>query len=170
VDGGKCAVGLESTILDLTVAVPKILRPGAVTADEIAAVLGEEVEEYRPAVTANPKAPGQLKQHYCTHTRLVLFDHGCRKIPGLTATTAIVFNAKSTAVGEILHGLPVPSANVFWLSEAGDHATIGSNLFATLRHLDRSNFSAIFCERPERHGLGVAIDDRLLRAAAKFSP
>jgi L-threonylcarbamoyladenylate synthase len=162
IDGGPCAIGLESTILDLTQKVPKILRPGAVTAGEISSALGESVCDYTAQIVSkNPNSPGQLEQHYCTNTPLFLFANGCREFQSIGGEVAVVFNKKPD--------FDVPGFDVFWLSECGDPNVIAKNLFATLQKLDDHEYGAILCERPIRSGIGVAIDDRLQRAAAKFT-
>ncbi|MDR1433038.1 MAG: threonylcarbamoyl-AMP synthase [Puniceicoccales bacterium] len=170
VDGGPCSVGLESTILDMTQSVPKILRPGAITADAISSALGEKIADYEPIVANNPTASGQLKRHYCTHTKLVLFPHGNRK-PATKASgkIAAVLNGKPVSPGEIAENFHTALENIFWLSEDGDAHAIARNLFAMLQRLDGGGYGIIFCERPLRMGIGIATDDRLLRAAAKFN-
>ncbi|MDR2737370.1 MAG: threonylcarbamoyl-AMP synthase [Puniceicoccales bacterium] len=167
IDGGRCAVGLESTILDLAHEFPKILRPGAVTAAEISSILGEEVIGGEDSiVSAVPNAPGQLKQHYCTHTQLILFANGERRLElSPNGKVAVIFNGKPLNFAPSGEGV-----DVFWLSDVGELDVMAKNLFATLQTIDGRNYDKIFCERPIRSGIGVAIDDRLLRAAAKFIP
>jgi L-threonylcarbamoyladenylate synthase len=169
IDGGKCDIGVESTIVDLTQKTPKILRPGAVTAAEIAAILKENVDDYHPTVTGTPNAPGQLKQHYCTNTRLKLFDHGFRDFSGsFDGRTAMIFCQKLNNLENFAEKFGILVKNIFWLSENGDPNAIARHLFATLQTLDRGNYDLILCERPTRTGIGIAVDDRLLRASAKF--
>ncbi|MDR1401525.1 MAG: threonylcarbamoyl-AMP synthase [Puniceicoccales bacterium] len=167
VDGGQCSIGLESTILDLTQNVPKILRPGAIAADEISKILVEPIATYEPIVSENPTSPGQLKQHYSTRTKLELFPNGIRKYAGKTqGSIAVVFNSKPLDLDEIAENFHSSRENIFWFSENGDQSEIARNLFATLQKLDADHYDVIFCERPLRSGIGIAIDDRLLRAAA----
>ncbi|MDR2628539.1 MAG: threonylcarbamoyl-AMP synthase [Puniceicoccales bacterium] len=169
-DGGECAVGLESTILDITGPVPKILRPGAITADVISNVLGEDVVDYGvQIVSKTPNAPGQLKQHYCTHTRLVLFEHGNGDLSQYFAgKTAIVFMQRTEHIDGIAKKLQLPVEAIFWFSDDGNLTGVAKNLFSTLQRLDSAGYDTILCERPQRKGIGIAIDDRLSRAAAKF--
>jgi L-threonylcarbamoyladenylate synthase len=164
VDGGPCSVGVESTIVDVSCASPKILRPGKITVADIANVLGEVVIDYAPIIVETPSAPGQLRQHYCTNTPLLLFDHRCEQVPiAANRRSAIVFCQKPADIDA------VPAVDVFWLSEDGDLCTIAKNLFAVLQRLDAKGYGVILCERPRRTGIGIAVDDRLLRAAAKFN-
>ncbi|MDR3144089.1 MAG: threonylcarbamoyl-AMP synthase [Puniceicoccales bacterium] len=170
-DGGRCSVGLESTILDLSRDRPKILRPGPVTAEEISEIIGENVIDYAAhGLSENPNVPGQLKQHYCTETKLVLFDGKDGKFDqNFSGEVAVIFAKKPDSVAVISQKMRIPERNIFWLSEVGDMRTVAKNLFATLQKLDAVGYDAIMCELPPRSGIGVAIHDRLTRAAAKFS-
>ncbi|MDR2776895.1 MAG: threonylcarbamoyl-AMP synthase [Puniceicoccales bacterium] len=168
-DGGECTVGLESTILDITSMVPKILRPGAITADTISKVLEEDVIDYdAQIVSKSPNAPGQLKQHYCTNTRLILFDRNRNLSQYLAGKTAIVFMQKPKNVDGIAEKLQLPLKAILWFSDDGNLDMVAKNLFSTLQRLDSVHYDTILCERPQRTGIGIAIDDRLSRAAEKF--
>ncbi|MDR2603692.1 MAG: threonylcarbamoyl-AMP synthase [Puniceicoccales bacterium] len=169
-DGGECAVGLESTILDITGTIPKILRPGAITADAISKVLEEDVVDYDvQIISENPNAPGQMKQHYCTDTRLVIFEHGNRDLAQhFAGKTAIVFVQRPKNFDGIAKNLQLPAEAIFWFSDDGNLNVVARNLFSTLQQLDSIRYDTILCERPPRKGIGIAIDDRLSRAAAKF--
>jgi L-threonylcarbamoyladenylate synthase len=166
-DGGDCSVGLESTIVDLTQRISVILRPGVITAQKISSVLGENVIDYCDHhVSESPAVPGQMKQHYCTHTPLFLFANGCRELDApFGEKFAVLLNKKPDP--SINYG--VGEGDVFWLSDVGEHSEIAKNLFAMLHNLDGGEYDAILCERPIRSGIGIAIDDRLQRAAAKFA-
>jgi L-threonylcarbamoyladenylate synthase len=149
-DGGACPVGLESTVLDLSGATPRLLRPGGVTLEALAGLLG-------PITTAAscpddaPRAPGQLPSHYAPNLPLRM-------------------NAVATLPGEALlaFGEPEPPgfAEVLNLSKTGDLAEAAANLFTMLRRLDRPQFTRIAVMAIPEHGLGHAINDRLRRAAA----
>ncbi len=146
-DGGPCPVGLESTVLDLTGGAPVLLRPGAVTREEIEALAG-------PLGTpgAGPlKSPGLLASHYAPALPLRL-------------------EATSVAADEALlaFGAKVPSgaAITLNLSPAGDLVEAAAHLFAQLRALDRPGLAAIAVMPIPQDGLGEAINDRLRRAAA----
>ena len=148
---GKSTLGLESTILDLSGDKPLVLRPGAVTADEIAAVLGDVgIGGGNPD---RPNAPGQLRRHYAPATKLRL-------------------NAAMADPGEALLAFgPDPFAgrlavSVLNLSETGDLHEAAANLFAMLRTLDAKCTQRIAVMPIPHVGLGIAINDRLQRAAA----
>jgi L-threonylcarbamoyladenylate synthase len=146
IDGGACRVGLESTVLDLTQHTPVILRPGAITAEQIAALIGPvKVSAEDPAL---PKSPGQLASHYA---------------PSLP----VRLNATDIKSGEALLAFgPTPNATLN-LSARGDLIEAAANLFAMLRALDDSRrFSGIAVAPIPAEGIGIAINDRLKRAAA----
>ncbi len=146
VDGGACAVGVESTVLDLTGATSRVLRPGGVTAEEISALLGEPVP--LTEVADGPLlSPGLLASHYAPDRPVRL-------------------NAAAAADGEALLGFGAAAGAARNLSPAGDLAEAAANLFAMLRELDVPPYRGIAVSPIPEHGLGVAINDRLRRAAA----
>jgi L-threonylcarbamoyladenylate synthase len=151
-DGGACDVGIESTVLDLSGAVPTLLRPGGVTPEEIAAVIGPIARADRTADlgSAARPSPGMMARHYAPKRPLRL-------------------NAATVAAGEALLAFgPAPlagAAKTLNLSLRGDLAEAAANLFAMLRLLDEPRFSAIAVMPVPGDGLGLAINDRLARAA-----
>lgn len=149
VDGGPCTVGLESTVVDLTGERAAILRPGAVTEADLAAVLGEPVamESGNPDA---PKSPGQLLSHYAPDRPVRL-------------------NARYARPGEALLGFGAAPEAVLNLSESGDLVEAAANLFAMLHALDRPPWNGIAVMPIPEEGLGAAINDRLRRAAAPRS-
>jgi L-threonylcarbamoyladenylate synthase len=170
-DGGACEVGIESTILDLSGKRFAILRPGVITLEMVEDVLGEKIIPYRPLVSTDPSAPGMLKQHYSPRTQLRLFEQFPeREISHFqenrSMKTATVYLSREKAQSQ---NIAVLRGNtVFWLSENGDLNEIARNIFGVLQRLDRMNFDAIYCQIPQKIGVGIAINDRLVRAAAKF--
>lgn len=147
VDGGPCGVGLESTVLDLTTDTPVILRPGGVTPADLAAVLG-----MIPVLSADdpdaPKSPGQLASHYA---------------PGVP----VRLDATQAHPGEALLGFGGTAGAVLDLSPGGDLIEAAAHLFAYLHDLDDSGqYNGIAVAPIPDQGLGMAINDRLRRAAA----
>ncbi len=146
VDGGPCAVGLESTVLDLTGPRPVLLRPGGITPAELEAVLGAPVVNGSDDPAA-PKSPGQLLSHYAPDRPVRL-------------------NATEARPGEALLGFgPAPGATLN-LSETGDLVEAAARLFAALHALDDPRFTGIAVMPVPDRDLGLAINDRLRRAAA----
>jgi L-threonylcarbamoyladenylate synthase len=147
-DGGPCRVGLESTVLDVTGTTPVILRPGAITAEDIGAVLGTDVAISTGDPNA-PSAPGQLASHYAPRLPLRM-------------------NAARADAGEALLGFGrAPADTALNLSPRGDLLEAAANLFTMLRALDDpARFRAIAVMPIPDTGIGIAINDRLRRAAA----
>ncbi len=151
-DGGPCRVGLESTVVDVTRSPAAILRAGGVTAETIAASIGELATPVPgPDAPAEPRSPGQLASHYAP--RLPLRLDPTEPNPG---EALIAFGAH----------VPEGFAEVINLSESGDLIQAATRLFAALRELDRPEFSGIAAMTVPERGLGAAINDRLRRAAA----
>jgi L-threonylcarbamoyladenylate synthase len=152
IDGGACTVGLESTVVDLSGARPALLRAGGVTLDALRGVLPEIVAGAAYDLAA-PRSPGQLLTHYAPDLPLRM-------------------NATETTETEALlaFGPPLPGAGLlFNLSEAGDLAEAAARLFAGLRWLDAQGRArgrrGLAAMAVPQSGLGVAINDRLNRAA-----
>ena len=143
-DGGRCAIGLESTVVALLDGPPRLLRPGAVTRAEIEALIGPLAEAEADAA----RSPGRLARHYAPAAPLRL-------------------NADAPFAGEAFLALgPAPSAPaVFNLSPTRDLAEAAANLFSHLRAADSLAPAAIAVAPIPAEGLGEAINDRLARAA-----
>lgn len=153
-DTGPCAVGLESTIIDLSGDTPRLLRPGGLAVEEIEAAIGPVTRLKADLDGDAPVAPGMLTSHYA---------------PGLP----VRLDADSVAADEALlaFGAPLPGARVTWnLSADGRLDEAAARLFAGLRYLDREGRRAgcrcIAVQPVPGGGLGPAIRDRLGRAAA----
>lgn len=146
-DGGPCQLGLESTIVGLAGERALLLRPGGVESERIAAIIGPLGKPSQTRV----EAPGMLASHYAPHATVRL-------------------NAREVRAGEALLAFgpaPPPGAvATLNLSTRGDLAEAATNLFAHLRSLDRSGAACIAVMEIPEHGLGLAINDRLRRAAA----
>lgn len=182
VDGGPCAVGVESTVIDMTRDIPAVLRPGGMPLERIRDIIGEVLI---PGKKGGPIAsPGQLKSHYAPHATLYL--HPWNSLPYALRQTspdavaadppdaskaalsaapmaAIVFDASRASI--------LAESGLFRrigvLSERGDMREAASRLFALLHELDAAGFEIIHAERVPEEGLGRAINDRLYRASKK---
>ena len=156
-DSGPCPVGVESTVLDLTGPRPRLLRPGGVTREAIVALVGVIERGMPPAAAEAGRAlpsPGMMASHYA---------------PALP----VRLNAREAAADEALLAFGPASAGagvVFQLSVSGDLAEAAANLFTGLRALDeegaRRGLRRIAVMPVPKEGLGLAINDRLQRAAA----
>ncbi|MCB1537439.1 MAG: threonylcarbamoyl-AMP synthase [Rhodospirillales bacterium] len=149
---GSSVVGLESTVLDLSEDVPVVLRPGAVTPDQLGRVLGAT-----PAIDDGahdaPKSPGQLLRHYAPKTRLRL------------NAAAPEAGEAYLAFGPMLLTRARIDPAIRNLSPNGDLAEAAANLFAFLHDLDGGGYAGIAVAPIPQTGLGLAINDRLRRAA-----
>ena len=161
VDGGPCAVGIESTIVSVEGNRLRILRAGPITAEELAPF--GEVQFANAGAT--PVAPGQLKRHYAPRTPLLLCEvwDGWQK--------AHPAEANETGVSRGLLAFKCGSPDRFFekveiLSPTGDLHEAAATLFAKLRRLDDAGLDLILAEPVPEHGLGIAIMDRLRKAAA----
>jgi L-threonylcarbamoyladenylate synthase len=151
-DGGPCAVGLESTVLDLTTAAPTLLRPGGATREAIEAVIGPiALSDAIPSGDSARKSPGQLESHYAP-------------------ARPVRLNASTVTADEglLAFGPDVPPGALLTLnlSPRGELAEAAANLFVMLRALDRPDIGRIAVMPIPQTGLGLAINDRLRRAAA----
>ena len=143
-DGGPCAVGLESTVVSVLDGEVRLLRPGAVTRVQLQQIVGRLAEAEDDA----KRSPGRLALHYAPDA-------------------PVRINAKGPDAGEayLAFGPWAEDARVFNLSPTGDLAEAAANLFAFLRAADRIRPSAIAVAPIPEEGLGEAINDRLRRAA-----
>jgi len=153
-DGGPCAVGLESTVILLSEKEPLLLRAGGIPLEEIEAVIGP-VGHATP-VDERPQAPGQLKHHYAPRKPLRLV-RGISEIPARSDVGWLSFGPKTEmflGVSEVL-------------STKGDVREAAANFFRAMRKLDDDpRVTAIYAIPLPEHGLGLAINERLERAAS----
>jgi L-threonylcarbamoyladenylate synthase len=154
IDGGPCQVGLESTIVDLSRGAPVLLRPGGVTREDLAAVIG--VMPGDRDVDA-PRASGTLAAHYAPRTALAVLG-------------AVDFEAEVTgraSVAVLAMGEAPARANVVsWINAPADPVRYAHDLYANLRRLDASGAKRIVVQAPPQGAEWEAVNDRLTRAAA----
>jgi len=157
VDSGPCAVGVESTVVDLTGRHPVVLRPGGTPLERLERVAGPVARGITPAQAEGPRtlrSPGLLVSHYAP------------QLPVRLGAAAAGADEALLAFGPA----PPGAGAVFQLSEGRDLAEAAARLFAGLRRLDadgaRLGLAGIAAMPVPREGLGVAINDRLERAAA----
>lgn len=161
VDGGACSVGLESTIVSCVPDRPlTILRPGAITLEDLQGIFGDDVQVHAATSQdqSQPAAPGMLLSHYAPNAKLVFASVGDEVGNGRTLLT--FSGAKLAKESHDNLGVQMD------LSPSGDIKEAASNLFSMLRELDASAPEIIHVIAPPQVGLGVAIYDRLQRAAA----
>lgn len=159
-DGGPCQVGLESTIVDLTGAEPEVLRPGGVSFERLEEVLGRPVELWLG--DRDVAAPGTLPAHYAPAARVELLED----VSALAERAAqlVAADRRVAVLAPVaLVGLP---EEVVELEPAGGPESYARVLYGRLRQADRLGVEVVLAVPPEPVGLGVAVRDRLIRAAA----
>ena len=165
--GEQCAVGIESTVLDLTGDVPTILRPGVITAEVLSDVLGCEVVYYKslfeqPEVTADPengtadigfrpKSPGMKYRHYSPKAKVRLVDPSAEGI--------------RTKVRELELAAEREGLRHAFIDYGEDARKAAHDLFADLRELDRQGYDIIFIMTLEQSGFGFSVMNRMLKSA-----
>ncbi len=166
-DGGECEVGLESTVIDLTMDTPVILRAGVITEEEIIAVIlsphgGRKDPDCKTPGSSRPlapqdgnslKSPGMMEKHYSPNVRLRLTTNNPQPNEALLA-----FGSEN---------IPQGFSFIKNLSPGGNLQEAAANLFKYLHELDAMNVSGIAVMSIPDEGIGVAINDRLRRAAAQ---
>ncbi|HIH36826.1 MAG TPA: threonylcarbamoyl-AMP synthase [Methanocellales archaeon] len=167
-DGGPTRVGIESTVLDLTASKPKILRPGGITAEELVDVLGAiDAAGIKMEMEVAP-SPGMKHKHYAPSSDMIVvagvdFDILTRKVQEL----ADEHRLEGKRVG-IMATSESPRYDADIVKVAGSRAdlrTVARNLFEILRGFDEAKVDMIIAEGVETKGIGLAIMDRLERAA-----
>ena len=157
-DGGASDVGVESTIVDCTGAVPAVLRLGGIPREHIEGIVGATTL----ATDGTVAAPGTLPAHYAPRARVVLADPA-----GLRARAAAFLEA-GTSVGvlalrTVSDGLP---DDVVVLASPADDVEYARVLYPSLRAADRASLDVVLAVAPDPVGIGAAVADRLTRAAA----
>jgi len=163
---GISEVGLESTVLDCTGDAPYVLRPGAVTAEELSEVLGCVVGyDLGNKETGEVKSPGQILKHYAPSTPVRLRAVDVQEGEALLSFGSAQFMGMVGSGDQAIKALP--ESAVAHLSKDGDLYEAAANLFAMLHKLDRPEYKGIAVMDVPNEGVGVAINDRLRRAAEK---
>ena len=155
-DGGLCAVGVESTVCALTEEQAVILRPGGVSVEEVEAVIGPVTVGQSPQ--PDRRSPGTLPSHYAPRVPLFLIACGA-PLPRPAA-------GERTGLLLLQPRLVEGYATVEYLSQGGNLIEAAANLFAALRRLDSAGLDRVIVESVPECGIGRAIMDRLRRAAA----
>ena len=166
VDGGPCAVGVESTILDLTCDPPRLLRPGGLPLEELERLIGKiEVDK---AVTGmlgegeKPRAPGMKYRHYAPKAPVTVVTGKPEK------SAQIIAQRVGPTSGVICfdeYADLFPAQVVQTLGSASDKQTQAQRVFDALRSFDGSAVTEIYAQCPDNRGLGLAIGNRLKKAA-----
>jgi len=168
-DGGSCRVGLESTVVSVSDGEVRVLRPGGVTEEMLASVV-PRVVVHAAALAPVPEgtkapSPGMLHRHYAPRAKVLL----AKGDPGTQAEQicrAYDKGAQSTCILATQENLPLyGDRSVILWGKRSDPGTLAEKLFALLREADARGFDQVLAETVEPRGLGLAVMNRLLRAA-----
>lgn len=174
-DGGPCESGVESTIIKLEPKGPRLLRPGGVSPDELSSAFGQPLIASAPRSTRQDsnvntrvtgertlEAPGQLAKHYSPKKRLII-DNGTDHVRDAVQS--------GKRIARIYFARPLDSATrdyhqTWVLSDSGKLLEVASQLYHAIREADQSECDLIVIDKCEPTGLGLAIMDRVHRAAS----
>lgn len=172
IDAGSCSVGVESTVLDITSSPPVILRPGGITLEQLEEVLGQV--NLDPAILNEmkkdfvPKAPGMKYKHYSPKGQVIIVEGALDAVVSKINELIAEYSSKGARVGVMAtdqtssgyHG-----ADVISLGDRNNASEIAANLFKVLREFDEKNMEIILAESVSSSGIGLAIMNRLNKAA-----
>lgn len=166
-DGGECAVGVESTVVSVVGPKPTLFRPGHITLEDLERALGEEVEVSAAILEKLPegavvRSPGMKYKHYAPKADITILDGSFEQFRAYVQTHAdqnpscLCFTGEASQLG-------VPCVEY---GREGDGADQAKHLFRSLRALDEQGDGVVYARCPGRDGLSMAVYNRLVRAAA----
>ena len=158
IDGGGCIVGIESTVISFLGKTPRILRPGGIDQKAIESCIGKVLSEHQEAKDELSMSPGMLPSHYATSTPLRIVED-------------LNDYASRTDVGVLVFGKSeqVFSGPVEYLSLSADPAEAAKRLYQTMRKLDSLSLSLLVVKLLPETGIGIAVNNRLMKAAGSPS-
>lgn len=166
VDGGNCDVGVESTVISLAVSPPRLLRPGGITPEMLTEVLGEiEIDDavYNKLAEGQTAAsPGMKYKHYSPKAEIVLIKSDLEAFIAYAKKNATESSAVLCFEGEESE-MPIRSITY---GKKDDALSQAKNIFDALRRLDEIGADKVFARYPKNDGVGLAVFNRLIRAAA----
>ena len=166
VDGGDCSVGVESTIIDLTEPVPRLLRPGGMPLEALEQVIGpvtiDKAVTSEPKPGEHPKAPGMAYRHYAPHAPVTV-------VAGEPERSAAYIQSRATPDTGVIcfdeFADRYPEQIVEKLGSMTDKAAQAHRVFDALRAFDQTEVKEIYAQCPDPSGLGLAVGNRLKKAA-----
>lgn len=171
IDGGACSVGVESTVITLATDTPTLLRPGGITPEMLESVLGEikidDAVYSKLEDGATAASPGMKYKHYSPKAKVTLIKGEFEKfreylaLNGDENTAALVFDGEKNAIKE--NNLPVQTIEY---GKENDSLSQAQNIFSALRAVDEMGATRAYVRYPRREGVGLAVYNRLIRAAA----
>lgn len=166
-DGGECAVGVESTVISVVGEKPTLFRPGHITLEELERALGEEVEVSKAILEKLPegavvRSPGMKYKHYAPKADVTLLEGSFEQFKAYVDAHADQNPSCLCFTGEA-EKLGVPCVEY---GREGDGADQAKHIFRSLRALDEQGDSVVYARCPRKDGLSMAVYNRLIRAAA----
>ncbi len=165
INGGETEIGVESTVLDLTSRPPVLLRPGGLPVEEIEKVIGKV--EIHPAVKGyavdTAKAPGMKYRHYAPNAKVIVVEGRENRVHEKIIELIDEYRRKGLRVGVMATGRFYDADA--WVDLGRSEEEVARNLFKALRELDKENVDVILAEGIEERGLGLAVMNRLKKAA-----
>lgn len=166
VDGGPCQVGVESTIIDLTVTPPQLLRPGGLPLESLRDALGEVTVDkavtQKMADGEKPRAPGMKYRHYAPKAPVTVVTGGAKA----SARYLLMHAAENAGIICFDEFVPVFESHIVHpLGASGDKRAQAQHVFDALRTFDETDVPEIWAQCPDSKGLGLAIGNRLKKAA-----
>lgn len=171
IDGGSVGIGLESTIIDLTCEPAEILRPGYVTRQMLAQVLGQvetDAASMGSPSTAPPKAPGMKYRHYAPRGELAIVKGSPERVTAYVNAQLAAASARGLKTGVIAAEETAGAYRADSVKSVGsrsDELAVARNLYRILREFDDEQVERMYAEAFEEAGMGQAIMNRLLKAA-----
>lgn len=162
-DGGQTGVGLESTVIDMTVTPPAILRPGGITKEMIEAVIGPVEAAHEMETKEAPRSPGMKYAHYAPEAPVYIIEADAEKIQ-----KALIDCTKQGKKVAVIGPDELETKNANWYFSIGTHENIemmAMNLYKALRQCDATDVDLILAVETTRVGVGEAFMNRLLKAA-----
>ncbi len=167
IDGGETKVGIESTVLDITVEPIQILRAGGISLEKLRKVINRVTLNHE--LESSFRSPGRLKSHYSPRAKLILVEKRGEEEIEEVSNLASHYTKLGYKVGIMVkeeNKERYRGFSIKILGKGNRPASCATNLFKTLRNFDQEGFEIIIAERLEEKGLGLAIMERLRKASA----
>ena len=158
IDGGDCNVGLESTVIDVTEDIPKLLRPGGITYEQLCDILGEVIKNYEFKDGEVPKSPGVKYKHYAPKAEVFV-------VKGSLVDFIKKEYYKYDKIGVLCHSKYEMPENCVVKYMGNKPEEYANTLFSHLRSFDDENVDVIFAEDVDDKGINLAVSNRLYKAA-----
>ena len=165
-DGGCCGIGLESTVVDVRGQYPVLLRPGRITAEELREMFGDCLFPSKTDAS-RPAAPGMKYRHYAPKGNVYLAADGAEALLIADRLTVVPLFLVSRETADILNSNGIPGERIRVLFGKEQPETYARSIFAALRDADTDGETEIVAEKVAEEGIGLAIMNRLKKAAAK---